>query len=176
MTGKKSYWKYEWAFYERQSASIGKADWNGCLGACSLLQLTCFPLLPCLQQLYLALVGCRLEAAVTAESERGMKGLTLCSRDAQETRQCACLWEVTPYAYGSLQEQANCLAQRRRASNPIPNAKTLSKKGIWNTSCSRTIPLCAWVIIILTLSHKKIWLWPNSSLWKRQTVSATQEQ
>lgn len=100
-----------------------------------LHQLTCLPAAAIFSS------GGKLGTATTAESQGGMKGLTLRSHDAHGTQQSTCLWEVTPHARDYLQEKANCIAQRRRASNPIPHAKTPSKKGIWNTTRSRTLLL-----------------------------------
>ena len=68
--------------------------------AACLLQLTCSPL----PAAAIFSTGGMLEAAVTAESERGMKGLTLCSHDAHETQQSICLWEVNAHARGSLRK------------------------------------------------------------------------
>lgn len=67
--------------------------------------------------------GGMLEAAMTAESERVMKGLTLCSRNlVKHSRVLACGKSVLKRE--KLQEKTNCIAQRLRASNPIPHVKT----------------------------------------------------
>lgn len=55
--------------------------------------------------------GRMLGAGVTAESERGMKGLTLCSNDP-------CLWEGLLRVRESLQEYTNWVAQIQRAAFP----------------------------------------------------------
>lgn len=53
--------------------------------------VACLQHLTCLPAAAIFSSGGMMGTAVTAESQRGMKGLTLCSRDAYGTQQSACL-------------------------------------------------------------------------------------
>lgn len=89
--------------------------------------------------------GGMLEAAVTAESERGMKDLTLCSPDAHETRQSARLWEVTPRAGDSLQEKKQ-LAQQRGGGLA---RETIKEKDLEQCPLRANMPPFLMIIILI---------------------------
>lgn len=94
-----------------------------------------------------------LEAGVTAESESGMKGLTLYSFDGHETLQSACHWEETSPHVRSSSFAKKPILQSQRPGNPIPRANKPSKKDLEHCPLKANKHFSS-MIIIPTLSHK----------------------
>lgn len=103
-----------------------------------------------------------LGKAVTAETQGGMKGLTLCSHDAHKKKNKKT--KKQPLSSGKsllVQEtpwKKMLIAQHRGGGPAIPRAKSPSKKRIWERQCLKDNDPFAWKIIILYY-HFKDHIW-----------------